>query len=74
MTPAESQPTPAANSQREPAPAHYGQPHETGGPTGPYWDALRQLPRVRVGGNIGAGLVFSSRPRAEFHPHPSFRE
>lgn len=30
-----------------------------GGLTGPYWDALRKLPRVRVGGSMTSGLVFS---------------
>jgi hypothetical protein len=36
---------------------------KTDGHTGPYWDALRKLPRVRVGA-IGAGLIFSPRPPA----------
>ncbi len=32
------------------------------GPIGPYWDALRKLKRVTVGGSLTSGLVVSQRP------------
>ena len=34
------------------------------GPIGPYWDGLRKLKRVTVGGSMTSGLVFSQKRSA----------
>lgn len=62
MKPDESKPQREATPKQDHATAPPNTHQVTDGHTGPYWDALRKLSRVRVGGNIGAGLVFSARP------------
>ena len=44
------------------------------GPIGPYWDALRKLKRVTVGGSMTSGLVFSQKPLASDKRSPDLRE
>lgn len=45
--------------------------HAAPGHTGPYWDALRKLARVRVGGPAVSGLIVSRRPQEEDPPSPT---
>lgn len=42
-------------------------------PAGPYWDALRRLKRVRVGGSLSSGIVISRFPGPASHPNRESR-
>ena len=44
------------------------------GHIGPYWDALRTLKRVVVGGSLTSGMVFSQKPLASDKRSPDLRE
>jgi len=41
------------------------------GPIGPYWDGLRKLKRVTVGGSLTSGLVVSQKPATASPMSPS---
>lgn len=65
MKPEKSKPQSEAPPKHEPSTAQPSTHGVTDSHTGPYWDALRKLPRVRVGGSIGAGLIFSARTSSD---------
>ncbi len=58
LLPADSPQPPADQPPREPG----SDVARVVGPIGPYWDALRKLKRVRVGGVPSSGLVISRTP------------
>jgi len=55
LPPADAPQTPSDDPARQPGPAG----PVVAGPIGPYWDALRKLKRVRVGGVPSSGIVIS---------------
>jgi hypothetical protein len=58
LPPADAPQPPADQAPREPG----SDVARVVGPIGPYWDALRKLKRVRVGGVPSSGIVISRTP------------
>jgi hypothetical protein len=69
LPPADSPQTPSDDPARQSGPAG----PVVVGPIGPYWDALRKLKRVRVGGVPSSGIVISRTPDPATDPAGGLR-